>query len=224
MEQSEATGSRLTAVSVVRQIKPKSWEEPYSTAIDKAAVPGRVMVGFAGLAGDVQCDKDDHGGTYAALYAYANEDADWWAEELGRPIEPGRFGENLRTSGLDLNAAEIGERWQIGRPGEGVLLEVTSPRTPCRTFAEHMGEPHWVKRFTQRNTPGAYLRVWEKGTVGTGDPITVTHRPGHGVTISECTRLGQPDRMRALLAAASELDLDLDPSLRWFAEKTAARA
>ena len=216
-------GPRLTAVSVVSRLKPKSWEEPYTTAIDKAAVTGPIPLGWMGLAGDIQCDRDNHGGVYAAVYAYADEDADGWAQELGFPIEPGRFGENLRTSGLDVTGAEIGERWQIGRPGEGVLLEVTSARTPCRTFAEHMNQPHWVKRFTLRNAPGSYLRVLKRGSVQAGDSITVTHRPGHGVTVGDCTRLGTPARMRVLLAAAREQELDLDPSLRWFAERRAAR-
>ena len=32
----------------------------------------------------------------------------------GREIRDGQFGENLTTQGIDVNEAEIGERWQIG--------------------------------------------------------------------------------------------------------------
>jgi MOSC domain-containing protein YiiM len=213
----------ITAVAVVQRLKTKSWEVPYTTGIDKAAVPGRVPLARTGLAGDVQCDRENHGGTYAAVYAYADEDARTWADELGYAVEPGRFGENLRTSGIDVTGAEIGERWQVGPPGEGVLLEVTSPRTPCRTFAEHMGEPRWVKRFTRRGAPGAYFRVLAAGGIAEGDEITVVHRPGHGVTIGHTTQVARPEAMAALLRAADEQGLDLDPSLRHNAEHVLRR-
>lgn len=213
----------LTAVAVVHTIAPKSWEEPLSTAIDKRAVTGRVPLKSLGLAGDVQCDRESHGGVHAAVYAYADEDAAWWAGELNREISPGLFGENLRTSRIDVTGAEIGERWQVGAPGEGVLLEVASPRTPCRTFADRMAEPHWVKRFSVRNAPGAYLRVLESGGVAAGDEIQVVYRPGHGVAIGDVTRSATPEAMRRLLAAATELDLTLDPALRQAAVKISKR-
>jgi MOSC domain-containing protein YiiM len=217
--------SSLTAVAVVHRLLPKSWEEPFTTGIDKRAVPGRTPLGRLGLAGDVQCDRKYHGGEYAAVYAYADEDAAWWEAELGREIYPGLFGENLRTSGVPVTDAEIGERWQVGE--DGVLLEVTSARTPCRTFSGHLGEPRWVKRFTEKNAPGAYFKVLGGGTVAAGDEITVVHRPGHGVTIGDTTHLarsGQPASMRTLLEAAADLGLDLDPGLRRFATKVSRRA
>ena len=46
------------------------------------------------------------------------------------------FGENLTTSGLDVDGA-VGERWQVG---DEVVLEVAGPRIPCSTFAARMGE------------------------------------------------------------------------------------
>ena len=82
--------------------------------------------------------------------------------ELGREIPPGLFGENLRTSGIDLSGIRIG---QVLRIGDDVVLEVTAPRTPCATFARRMGEPHWVRRFTERRAPGAYARVLQAGVV-----------------------------------------------------------
>jgi MOSC domain-containing protein YiiM len=215
---------RLTAVAVVHRILVKTWEEPFSTAIDKRAVEGRVRLQRLGLAGDVQCDRKHHGGIHAAVYAYADEEAAWWATELDREIPPGLFGENLRTSGVDVTGAEIGEHWQVGEPGEGVLLEVTSPRTPCRTFSDRMGEPRWVKRFAQRNFPGAYLRVLTDGSVAAGDDVRVVHRPGHGVRIGDVTAGATPETMRTLLEAAADLDLALDPGLRRKARRVLDRA
>jgi MOSC domain-containing protein YiiM len=41
----------------------------------------------------------------------------------------------------------------------------------------------WIKRFTARAVPGAYLRVLVPGQVSAGDPITILSRPNHDVTI-----------------------------------------
>lgn len=156
-----------------------------STGIDKRPAAGPVAVAApgpnpaGGLAGDLVCDPV-HGGDYQAVYAYAREELDAWATELGRELRDGVFGENMTTSGLDVDGARCGERWRIGAT---VLLEVTSPRIPCRTFAGWMGEERWVKRFTTAARPGAYLRVIEPGPIRAGDPIEVVSRPSHQVTV-----------------------------------------
>jgi MOSC domain-containing protein YiiM len=151
------------------------------TAIGKVPVTARLRARPFGLHGDVQADRKHHGGLSKALYAYASEDAVYWAAELGRDIPAGMFGENLRTAGLDVNGAEIGERWRIG---EELVVEVTCPREPCAVFQRRMREPHWVKRFTVAARPGAYLSVVKSGTIGAGDPIEIVSRPGHGVTVA----------------------------------------
>ena len=53
-----------------------------TTSIWKDPVAGRVRVGHLNLAGDDQADRRFHGGADKAVYAYAGEDYDWWAEEL----------------------------------------------------------------------------------------------------------------------------------------------
>ncbi|MGY1803859.1 MOSC domain-containing protein [Blastococcus sp. SYSU D00922] len=161
-----------------------------TSAIDKRPVAGRVTVHPLGLDGDVQVNKKWHGGEGQALYAYAQEDADWWAAELGRELPPGSFGENLRTRGLDLTGAVLGERWRIG----DVLVEVTAPRTPCAKLQAHWGVPRLIKRFTERGLPGAYLRVLETGDIGAGDEIEVVERPHHGITIRTAFRAFTTDR------------------------------
>ena len=179
---------RLVAVNVVHALIPDVLGPLDNTAIDKRPVEGRVAVSVpgdagVGLEGDQIYDRKDHGGPDQAIYAYAGEDLAWWAAELGREIPAGAFGENLTTKGLDVTGAVIGERWQIG--ADGVLLEVTAPRIPCRTFQGWMGEPKWVKRFTAHGAPGAYLRILSPGTVGAGDAIEVVDPPEHGVTIGD---------------------------------------
>ncbi len=179
---------RLGSVNVVHALIPDVLGSEDRTAIDKRPVDGRVAVTVpgdaeVGLTGDQIYDRKHHGGPDQAIYAYAAEDRAWWAAELGREIAAGAFGENLTTEGLDVTGAVIGERWQIG--DDGVLLEVTAPRIPCRTFQGWMGEPQWVKRFTAHGAPGAYLRILSPGTVGAGDRIEVVARPEHGVTIGD---------------------------------------
>jgi MOSC domain-containing protein YiiM len=160
------------------------------TGIDKRPTDGPVPVSVpgesrSGLAGDTICDLRHHGGPDQAVYAYAREDLDAWAAELDRDLPNGVFGENLTTNGMDLTNAVIGERWAIG---DHVELEVSVPRIPCRTFAGWLAEQGWIKTFTQRAAPGTYLRVIAPGQIQAGDPITITHRPTHGVTVGETFR------------------------------------
>jgi MOSC domain-containing protein YiiM len=179
------------------------------TGIDKRPSPGPVVLndpgpgtGRSGAAGDAIGDPRSHGGTDQAVYAYAREDLDVWQTDLGRPLGNGVFGENLTTAGLDVNAALVGERWQVGAD---CVLEVTSPRIPCRTFAGWLEEQLWVKRFTQRGVPGAYLRVIAPGPVTAGDAISVVHRPAHDVTIAMMFRALTTDKaLQPQLAAAGE--------------------
>jgi MOSC domain-containing protein YiiM len=127
------------------------------------------------------CELRHHGGDHQAVYAVAREDLDDWERELGRPLAGGMFGENLTTKGVDVSGARIGERWRVGSE---VVLEVTSGRIPCLTFQGHLGEKGWVKRFTAKGAPGAYLRVIEPGELRAGDPIEIVHRPDHEVTVA----------------------------------------
>jgi len=171
--------------------------KPDRSAIDKLPVLGPVEVGTLGLDGDEQADKQHHGGTDQALYAYAREDLDWWTEQLGRELRNGLFGENVTTAGIDISAALIGETWQLGE----TLVQVTAPRIPCVTFRSWMSEPGWVKRFAAAGRPGAYLRVLAAGRVQADDDLTVVKVPTQAVTVAESMRAyyGDRDLMRRLL-------------------------
>jgi len=179
------------------------------TGIDKRPSPEPVALrdpgprtGLSGAAGDAIGDPRSHGGTDQAVYAYQREDLDVWQAELGRPLTNGVFGENLTTAGLDVNGALVGERWQVG---DTCVLEVTSPRIPCRTFAGWLEDQRWVKRFTDRGAPGAYLRVISPGSVSAGDAITVLHRPAHDVTITMMFRALTTDKaLQPRLATAGD--------------------
>lgn len=191
------------------------------TAIDKRPVDGPVAVRRFGLYGDVQADRRDHGGPDQAVYAYAEEEAAWWAAELGQEVWPGRFGENLRTRGLDVDAAEIGAVWRIG---DVLELEVTCPRTPCATFGRFLGQERWVRRFSGRGRTGAYLRVVRPGDVQAGDRVHQVSTPGHGVTVSRWYTGQDPADARTLLDAERDGALTLGERLRDYVEASLARA
>jgi MOSC domain-containing protein YiiM len=184
------TSPRLLAVNAVHELVPDRKGDLDLTAIDKRPLTGRVRIHRLGVNGDQQYDTRNHGGPDQAVYAYAAEDARWWAAELGRDVPPGCFGENLTTEGLDVTAAVIGERWRIG----SAVLQVRSPRIPCRTFAGFWDVPDLIKRFTAHGASGAYLSVVEEGEVGMGDSIDVVDRPAHGVTIGELFAARSGDR------------------------------
>jgi len=172
------------------------------TAIDKRPVDGPVRVRPLGLHADVQADRKHHGGEDQAVYVYADEDAAFFAEQLDRSIPPGLFGENLRTTGVDITGLVIGERLRLG---DTLELEVTIPRIPCGTFARRMKVDKWVKRFAEEGRPGAYLRVRKSGSVAAGDAVTVLERPEHGVTIGQMFTGLTAEQATAVLAMGDRL-------------------
>ena len=186
------------------------------TAIDKRPSTTPLRVRALGLHGDVQADRQHHGGPDQAVYAYAQEDADWFAADLGREIPPGLFGENLRTAGVAVTDAVIGERWRVGAKA---VLEVTSPRQPCGTFERRMRVRGWVQRFEQRGAPGAYFRVVRAGDLQAGDRIEVVDRPEHGVTIGRWFARHDPEDAQALLDSEATGAVRLQPDVRRYIDK-----
>jgi MOSC domain-containing protein YiiM len=169
------------------------------SAIGKAPVDGRVRVAGVNLEGDDQADRRVHGGPEKAVYAYASEDTAWWRQQLGRELGPGAFGENLTVEGIDVSGAVIGERWRLGT----VELEVCQPRFPCFKLGLRFGDPKMLKRFTQAERPGAYLRIVCGGEIGAGDAIAVEDRPAHGITIALVARAVMIDPALLVLAASA---------------------
>lgn len=166
------------------------------TGIDKRSVTGAITFAQEHVANDVIVDRQAHGGYDQAVYAYAREDADWWENGIGASIENGRFGENLTTLGIDVNAAVIGEQWEIG----SVILEVSQPRIPCRVFAGFWQRPTLIKEFMAAGKPGTYLRIIQEGEISAGDEIKVIKVPDHGVTIADiyAAKNGERSKVREI--------------------------
>ena len=173
---------RVLSVNITAAILEGEWiATEGQTGIDKRPISGAVRFENEQVHGDVIGDKSAHGGYDQAVYAYAREDADWWEQEIALTIENGRFGENLTTQGVDVSAAVIGERWRVG----SVILEVSQPRIPCRTFAGFWKRPTLIKEFMAAGKPGTYLRIIQEGEITAGDEIEIIHLPSHGITIAD---------------------------------------
>jgi MOSC domain-containing protein YiiM len=148
-------------------------ERAFTSAIWKSPVTGPVFAGALGLAGDAVANTKVHGGVEQALLMYAVAHYPVWESELGRPVSPGAFGENLTVSGLDEDSACIGDVLQIG----SVRLEVSQPRQPCTTLARRHQVRDMIAIVRENGRSGWYLRVLTEGTLEAGQSIEVADRP-----------------------------------------------
>jgi MOSC domain-containing protein YiiM len=162
--------------------KPRKLDgKSYKTGIFKEPVAGSVAVDVHGLADDAIIDTEHHGGLDQAVYCYCQDDYDWWTQELGQPVAPGTFGENLTLSGIASADVCVGDRF-----GSATLdLEVTAPRIPCNTLAARMGDPGFVKRFYRANRSGFYCRVLKPGGIAPADVLRYTPFAGERVSMAE---------------------------------------
>lgn len=186
-----STGAGVLQVNVGRTVVA-DWTGRAAdpTAFIKQGVAAPVLATRTGLVGDEVGDTVHHGGPDMAVYAFASEDLMRWSRLLGGPLRPGDFAENLTTVGIDVNAARVGERWQVG----GALLEISKVRIPCYKFAARIAQrgfdsAGWIRRFTADARPGPYFRVLVEGPIAAGSPIEVVHRPDHGITVSDMFRI-----------------------------------
>ncbi len=164
---------------------PREWTwrgRTVRSGIEKKPVAGRVRVATLGLEGDGQANLRVHGGTRKAVYIYPHEHYAFWCDELGfEELEPGAFGENLTTTGLDEATTRAGDRLAVGT----AELVVTEPRLPCRNLAMKLGRRDMVERFLASGRTGFYLSVACEGDIGAGDRIERAASAPGAPTIAE---------------------------------------
>jgi MOSC domain-containing protein YiiM len=175
---------QLISVNVGKARAIQNAKSSSVTGIYKIAQTTPVQINWLGLEGDAICDTENHGGVDQAVYVYGTRDYDRWAQELGRALEPGTFGENLTISDLESARFAVGDQLRVG----AVLLEVTSPRVPCVTLAARMGDPTFVKRFRYAERPGLYCRVLVPGAVSAGAPVSVELSRNDTITMRDMFR------------------------------------
>lgn len=175
---------RVTSINVGCEETIDHGNRTFATGIRKRPVAGEIYIGSDAIAGDTISDKKHHGGADQVVYAYSQDDYEWWSAQLGKKLVPGTFGDNLTIEGLptDMN---IGDRLLIG----DVLLEATAPRIPCSTLAAQMQDSGFGMAFRKAERPGIYFRVLNEGEVSAGDAVTYIENPAPVVSILELYRL-----------------------------------
>jgi MOSC domain-containing protein YiiM len=176
---------QIVSINVAQPVTIRFNGEDVLTGLFKKPVDGQVSITPMGLAGDAIIDKSVHGGLDQAVYLYHKEDYDWWSNELGRDIPYGTFGENLTLAGSDDIAWVIGDRLEVN----GVVLEITAPRTPCFKLAVRMDDSGFMKKFANAVRPGAYARVIKEGSVAVGNSISVEKTTMDYATVKEIFEL-----------------------------------
>jgi len=177
----------------------------FKTGIYKTPVNTAVMLDRLGLVGDAVCNTKHHGGEDQAVLLEGSLTLDWWAAELGHPLAPGTFGENLIVEGLDNRDIAAGDRFHIG----DVVLEASCARSPCNTLAIRMGDPKFLKAYTKAGRPGIYCRVVQPGMVAPGDPVRHEPYAGDRVMIADMLaalsrKLSDAEKARFLAAPIGE--------------------
>ena len=171
--------------------------------------PGSKRSGFgSGVVGDFIGDRRSHGGDRQAVYAFAREELDYSPERLGLSLANGSIGENLTTVDIDVDAALIGDRWQVG---DEVPLEVMAPRIQGATFVAG-GVPGWLRTFSEVGRGGAYLAVVNRVTVRPDDSIEVVRGSDHDIDVPTTFRayLGDLEAAERVVRAGCWPEDELD--------------
>ena len=195
------------------------WPGKAPSAIAKQPVNGPLKLHPTGFEGDKQADLSVHGGVEKALHHYAAEHYAEWAGEFGNPdgiFQPGGFGENISTYGLNEQNLCIGDILKLGT----ATVQICQGRQPCWKLVEHTGIRNMAQRFQQTARTGWYYRVQEEGNVTVGDKIALLERPQPEWTLESVIRA----RFNRKLApqAAAQLAEIRELAVRWrsaFAQK-----
>jgi MOSC domain-containing protein YiiM len=191
------------------------------TSIFKTPVSGVIHVAKLNLDGDQQSDLTVHGGVDKAVYVYPSEHYPFWREQFPAvEMTWATLGENLTTEGLLENSTHIGDRLAIG----SAEFVVTQPRMPCYKLGIRFGDARVIRTLLQTRRTGFYLAVLKEGQVTAGDPVRVTGRGEHQVSVTDIVELyAGATANKDLLALAAELP-ELPLSWReYFRKHLAAR-
>lgn len=176
--------------------KPKIVEvngELVSTGIFKEPVSGRVQLRTLNLDGDEQADLTVHGGIDKALYSYPLEHYSWWQQQMPDvEFQPGKFGENLTTTGLLEKEVFIGDEFQIGT----AIVKVSQPRLPCYKLGIKFGRRDVIKTFIQSGFSGIYFSVIQEGELNVGNEIKFLRGDKYQISVSDVANLFNGKRER----------------------------
>lgn len=108
--------------------------------------------------------NDAHAGKWHRQVSLLADESIAKMKEKGLDVAPGAFGENITTSGMELNTLPVGQRLKVG---ERVILEVTQIgkecTKPCSIYYK-VGDCVMPRE-------GIFAAVIEDGEIATGDSI-----------------------------------------------------
>jgi MOSC domain-containing protein YiiM len=175
---------KLISINIGQKRTQQNGLKLETTGIYKTPAGESAQITALGIQEDFIASKKHHGGPDQAIYVYGQTDYDWWSAETGRELTAGTFGDNLTISELESATFNIGDRLHIG----SVILEVTAPRIPCKTFARRMEDPYFVKKFRHAERPGLYCRVIQEGSLQTGDEVTIERYQKETISVLQMYR------------------------------------
>lgn len=137
-----------------------------------------------GVAGDVQADREHHGGPHRALNHYPAEHYGHWrgvfADKAGA-FRPGVLGENISTMGLTETDVAVGDVFRLGE----ATIQVAQPRQPCWKIARRLDIPQLARDVAVSGRAGWLYRVLEPGHIAPGDRLERIERADHGISLAE---------------------------------------
>ena len=155
--------------------------KPWTSAIRKQPVVGKVNVNATNIDGDEQADRKHHGGPDKAVFAYAAKHyRDWQREFPEIPFVAGSFGENLTIANCSEDNCCIGDIVQIG----DCHLQLSQPRQPCWKLSRRWKLPKLAVLVQQSGRTGWYYRVLREGTIEAGLSIELVERPYPEFTVA----------------------------------------
>ncbi len=159
--------------------------EPWSSSFIRDPVSTLVLES-GGPRGNLQVDRENHGGVDKAVLAYAAHHYPAWRQELEREdLGPGGWGENLVVEGQDETTVCIGDRFASGE----AVVEVSQPRQPCWKLGARWALPGLPRLTLASGRTGWYLRVVHQGTLRIGDRLERVDRCHAEWTVARASRV-----------------------------------
>ena len=179
---------RVDAVCVSgADLLPLPDRRPNRSGIDKRPVDGRVAVHPLGLDGDVQVNRKHHGGEGQAVYAYAQEDADFWSAELGR--RAARRAGSARTCGRRASTC-VGARARRAVADRDGAVRGDRLAHPVRQLRPLLGRARpgqALRRARRHRAPTCGCSRPARSAPAT--PSRSSFRPDHGITVGAGFRI-----------------------------------
>lgn len=205
---------RVKTMEMPENLRVDFREATWTSGIFKSVREGAVRVSALGMEGDEQADLENHGGPDNVILAYDAEHYPVWRERLGvAELEFGSFGENFSVRGFSDETVCIGDVWEVGRAGSGLLLQVTQARQPCYKLARRLRQPHMVKMVRENSWGGWYMRVLREGMAQAGISIRLIERRQAEWTVARAVQTMYARKKET--AAAEALSRVPELSARW---------